>query len=95
MIKIPPKNRGQSIYWNQLCLRYNKPTKPVQPTKQELYKANLLEVKHILIPCQELSEVFELLQEIDRILGLKTITKKHLDKISNWTQDIYNRSIHG
>lgn len=88
MIKLPPKNRGQAVYWNQFCLAHPI-TKPRPIAKQQLYRENLLLTRQHLLACRELPPVQELLLEIDRILELKTLTIKHLDKVSKTIDKIY------
>ena len=83
-IKLPPKNMNQGIYWVSTYLKYNldKSPKPKQPTKQELYRKHLYD----LLDCFNLEEehpedITDYLNEINRVLSLKTINQKHIDKI--------------
>lgn len=84
MIKLPPKNRNQSIYWTRLCVDLTR-----GPSKQTQYRQNLLDTKKLLLGCTQVPEVPKVICEINRILTLKTVTTKHLDKISNWIDEIH------
>lgn len=86
MIKLPPKNRNQSIYWTQLCVDLNRPR---PPSKQTVYRQNLQDTRQLLLGCMSIPQVPAVVEEINRILTLKTVTTKHLDKISNWIDEIH------
>ena len=86
-MRLPPKNMNQGIYWVSTYLKYNldKSPKPKskQPTKQELYRKYLYD----LLDCFESGEeypddIIDYLNEINRVLSLKTINQKHIDKIN-------------
>jgi hypothetical protein len=82
-MRLPPKNMSQGIYWVSTYLKYNldKPPKVAKPTKQQEYRELLLEI----LKCYDLDEyptdIQQLIDEIHRVLALKSITKKHIDKI--------------
>jgi len=91
MIKLPPKNRNQAIYWNRLCLQFTKPVKRSKLTKQELQRQNLVEIRNSLLECVEIDGVLNIIQEIDRILNLKIVTDKHLVKIASSIKSVYEK----
>jgi hypothetical protein len=91
MIKLPPKNRNQAIYWNRLCLQFTKPVKRAKLTKQELHRQNLVTSRSFLLDCVEIDGVLNIIQEIDRILNLKIVTDKHLVKISSSIKSVYEK----
>jgi hypothetical protein len=87
-MRLPPKNMNQGIYWVSTYLKYNldKPSKSVkQPklTKQQEYRTVLLE----MLQCFEYDEypedIVKYINEIERVLQLKTINSKHFEKIQN------------
>lgn len=81
-LRLPPKNRNQGIYWVRYYLD-NVDRAPAKPkvTKQDEYRQTLLQI----LDCFEQSsypldvEVF--IEEIHRLLQLKRITSKHMEKI--------------
>jgi hypothetical protein len=84
-VRLPPKNMNQGIYWVSTYLKYNldKPPKVAKPTKQQEYRQLLNEIL-AEYTCEEYpQDIQDHIDEIHRILGLKTITKKHLEKVSN------------
>ena len=91
MIKFPPKNRNQSIYWTRLCLQFTRPVKPAKPTKQQLHRQSLLETRNLLLDCVEIDGVLNIIQEIDRILNLKIVSDKHVVNIANSIKPVYEK----
>jgi hypothetical protein len=82
-MRLPPKNRNQGIYWVRYYLDHvDKPQPKPKVTKQDEYRQILLQI----LDCFEQSsypldiEVF--IQEIHRLLQLKRITSKHMEKIN-------------
>jgi hypothetical protein len=85
-IRLPPKNMNQGIYWVSTYLKYNldKPAriaKPKQPTKQEEYRAILHEIRSCFEQDEYPVDIIEFIDEIHRVLNLKSITSKHMEKI--------------
>ena len=84
-VRLPPKNMNQGIYWVSTYLKYNldKPPKVAKPTKQEEYRKLLYEIlnEYTLELENYPQDIKEHIVEIHRILNLKTITKKHIEKI--------------
>ena len=84
-MRLPPKNMNQGIYWVSTYLKYNldKSPKVAKPTKQEQYRQKL----HEMLSCFEQEEypadVIAFIDEIHRVLSLKSITSKHMDEICN------------
>jgi hypothetical protein len=82
-MRLPPKNRNQGIYWVRYYLDHvdRPPAKP-KVTKQDEYRQTLVQI----LDCFEQSsypldiEVF--IQEVHRLLQLKRITSKHMEKIN-------------
>ena len=89
---LPPKNRNQGIYWVRYYLD-NVDRAPAKPkvTKQDEYRQILLQ----MLDCFEQSsypldiEVF--IEEIHRLLQLKRITSKHMEKIQNTVNILTNK----
>jgi hypothetical protein len=83
-MRLPPKNMNQGIYWVSTYLKYNldKPQKPAKISKQQQYRAHLLELLDCFSGGEEYpQDIIDYLNEIHRILELKTITQKHIDKV--------------
>ena len=84
-VRLPPKNMNQGIYWVSTYLKYNldKPPKVAKPTKQEEYRQVLHSIlKEYTLDLEDYPKDFqEHILEIHRVLGLKSITKKHMQKI--------------
>ena len=83
-MRLPPKNRNQGIYWVSTYLKYNldKPPRQPKPTKQETYRAILLEMLECFEPGEYPEDILEYINEIQRVLQLKTINSKHFEKIN-------------
>jgi hypothetical protein len=80
-----PKNMNQGIYWvKQYLVHVDKPAKkPKEPTKQEIYREHLYKLLDILGEDGiEYEQHKSVLAEIRRLLTLKSITSKHMDKLS-------------
>lgn len=83
-VRVPPKNMNQDIYWVSTYLKYNldKPPKVAKISKQEQYRLHLLELLDCFSDTKEYpQDIIDYLNEIERILQLKSITQKHIDKI--------------
>jgi hypothetical protein len=83
-MRLPPKNMNQGIYWVSTYLKYNldKPQKPAKISKQQEYRTHLLELLDCFSGDKEYPEdIIDYLNEIHRILELKTITQKHINKV--------------
>jgi len=84
-MRLPPKNMNQGIYWVSTYLKYNLDKSPKQPkpTKQQQYRSILLE----MLDCFEYEEypedIIKYINEIERILQLKTISNKHFEKLQS------------
>lgn len=79
-----PKNMNQGIYWvKQYLVHVDKPAKkPKQPTKQEIYRNHLYKLLDIFCEDGVEYDVHKpIITEIRRLLTLKSITSKHIDKI--------------
>jgi len=82
---LPPKNMSQGIYWVSTYLKYNldKSPKIAKPTKQEEYRKLLYEILNEYTQDEYPADVIAFIDEIHRVLSLKSITSKHMDKICN------------
>lgn len=83
-VRLPPKNRNQGIYWVRYYLDHvDRPHAKPKITKQDEYRQTLVQI----LDCFEQSsypldiEVF--IQEVHRLLQLKRITSKHMEKIQS------------
>ena len=91
-LRLPPKNRNQGIYWVRYYLDHvDKPLPKLKITKQDEYRQILIQI----LDCFEQSsypldiEVF--IQEVHRLLQLKRITSKHMEKINATVQLLSNK----
>jgi hypothetical protein len=84
-VRLPPKNRNQGIYWVSTYLKYNldKPPKQPKSTKQEEYRAILLEMLNCFEYDEYPEDIVKYINEIQRVLQLKTINSKHFEKLQN------------
>ena len=83
-MRLPPKNMNQGIYWVSTYLKYNldKPPKPPKISKQQQYRIHLLELLDCFSEDEEYpQDIIDYINEIYRILELKTVTQKHIDKL--------------
>ena len=83
-IRLPPKNRNQGIYWVRYYLDHvDRPTPKPKITKQDEYRQTLVQI----LDCFEQSsyplDIKVFIQEVNRLLQLKRITSKHMEKIQS------------
>jgi hypothetical protein len=96
-VRLPPKNMNQGIYWVSTYLKYNldKPPKQRKISKQEHYRSHLYELLNCFEADEEYPEdIINYLNEIHRILQLKAINQKHIDKLHttiDYLADKYNK----
>jgi len=79
-----PKNMNQGIYWvKQYLIHVDKPAKkPKEPTKQDIYREHLYKLLSVLYEDGIEYEVHKpVIAEIRRLLALRSVTSKHMDKL--------------
>lgn len=82
-MRLPPKNMNQGIYWVSTYLKYNldKAPKQPKPTKQQEYRSILVEMLNCFEYAEYPEDIVQYINEIQRVLQLKTINSKHIEKI--------------
>jgi hypothetical protein len=91
-LRLPPKNRNQGIYWVRYYLDHvDKPIKAPKISKQQEYRDLLLEILSNFHYDNYPGDIQALIDEINRVLGLKRITSAHVDKINNQINILANK----
>lgn len=83
-LRLPPKNRNQGIYWVRYYLdNVDKPTAKPKITKQDEYRQILVQMLDCFTQSSYPPDIIEFIKELERLLQLKRITSKHMEKIQN------------
>lgn len=91
-LRIPPKNRNQGVYWVRYYLDHvDKPQKQQRISKQDEYRQTLLQMLDCFDQSSYPTDIAEFIQEINRLLQLKRITSKHMDKINFTVNNLVNK----
>jgi len=83
MLRLPPKNRNQGIYWTRFYLDHIDKSPKQKISKQDQYRERLIEIKSCFNQPSYPEDIVELINYINRVLGLKTISIQHMDKVTS------------
>jgi hypothetical protein len=82
-LRLPPKNRNQGIYWIRYYLdNVDKPSAKPKITKQDEYRQTLVQMLDCFTQSSYPPDITEFILELERVLKLKRITSKHMEKIT-------------
>ena len=82
-LKLPPKNRNQGIYWVRYYLDHvDRPAAKPRINKQDEYRQTIVQMLDCFTQSSYPEDIAEFILELERILQLKRITSKHMEKIN-------------
>ena len=82
-LKLPPKNRNQGIYWVRYYLDHvDRPVAKPRINKQDEYRQTIVQMLDCFTQSSYPEDIAEFILELERILQLKRITSKHMEKIN-------------
>lgn len=91
-LRLPPKNRNQGIYWVRYYLDHvDKPPAKVKITKQDEYRQMLTQMLDCFTQSSYPEDIELFIQELQRLLQLKRITSKHIQKVQLAVKDLSNK----
>ncbi len=91
-MRLPPKNRNQGIYWVRYYLDHvDKPQAKPKVTKQDEYRQTLTQMLDCFTQSSYPYDIAEFILELKRLLQLKRITSKHMEKINVTVQFLSNK----
>jgi len=91
-LRLPPKNRNQGIYWVRYYLDHvDKPPAKAKITKQDEYRQMLTQMLDCFTQSSYPEDIELFIQELQRLLQLKRITSKHIEKVQLAVKDLSNK----
>lgn len=91
-LRLPPKNRNQGIYWVRYYLdNVDRPQAKPKVTKQDEYRQTITQMLDCFTQSSYPEDIEMFIQELHRLLQLKRITSKHMEKINSVVGALTNK----
>jgi hypothetical protein len=91
-LRLPPKNRNQGIYWVRYYLDHvDKPQPKLKVTKQDEYRQTITQMLDCFSQSSYPDDINQFILELQRLLQLKRITNKHMEKLNVTIQFLSNK----